>query len=143
MWAASSLGLTGGVGTFVQHLLEMVAAMMVGMMASAAIFLSALGMNVDAALRQHAILFVLVQDVGMTVAMIAWMRYRGHAWRGCTEMATAMVVPAIPLIGLRLAGVISGPICGAYCAITFLAMMLVMVYRRHDYGHSASAAPAP
>ena len=113
MWAERSLGHIGGGGTFVRHLLEMVAAMMVGMMASAAIFLSAVGMTADAALRRHAVLFVVVQAVGMTVAMIAWMRYRGHAWRGCSEMAAAMVVPAIPLIGLRLAGVINGPICGA------------------------------
>ena len=142
LWAASSLGHAGGGGAFVRHLLEMVAAMMVGMMASAAIFLSAVGMTADAALQQHAVLFVVVQAVGMTVAMITWMRYRGHAWRGCTEMAAAMVVPAIPLIGLRLAGVISGPVCGAYCALTFLAMLLVMVYRRHDYGDSATTAPA-
>ena len=57
-------------------------------------------------------------------------------------MAAAMVVPAVPLIGLRLAGVISGPICGAYCALTFLAMVILMLYRRRDYGYTASAVSA-
>ncbi len=116
--------------------------MMVGMMASAALFLSAVGMTADEALRQHAVLFVVVQALGMTAAMVGWMRHRGHAWRGCSEMAAAMVVPAIPLIVLRLLGVISGPICGVYCASTIVAMVLIMLYRRRDYGGMATAAPA-
>jgi hypothetical protein len=62
----------------------MALAMMVGMIASAAVFLSAVGMTVDEALRQHAVLFVVVQAFGMTVAMVAWMRYRGQAWRSCS-----------------------------------------------------------
>jgi hypothetical protein len=127
---------------FARHLLEMVLAMMIGMIASAAVFLSAVGMTAGEALRQHAVLFVVVQASGMTVAMVAWMRYRGHAWRGCSVMAAAMIVPAVALICLRLAGIISGPICGAYCALTFVAMVLVMLYRRSDYGGIATAVPA-
>jgi hypothetical protein len=126
---------------FFRHLMEMALAMMVGMTASAAVFLSAVGMTANEALRQHAVLFVVVQAFGMTAAMIAWMRYRGHAWRGCSEMAAAMVIPAIPLIVLRLLGVISGPICGVYCVSTVVAMVLVMLFRRGDYGGMATAAP--
>jgi hypothetical protein len=70
----------------------------------------------------------------MTVAMVLWMRYRGHGWRGCVEMAVAMVAPALPLIALRATGVIGGAICGAYCALSVLAMLAVMLYRRSDYG---------
>lgn len=120
----------------------MTIAMMVGMFASAAVFLSAVGMTLDDALRRHAVLFVVVQAFGMTVAMLGWMRHRGHAWRSCSEMAAAMVVPAIPLISLRLLGVISGPICGVYCGLTIVAMVLVMLYRRSDYGGYAVVAPA-
>jgi hypothetical protein len=118
---------------FLRHLGEMTLAMMVGMVASAAIFVSALGITVDEALRRYAVFFVLVQAFGMTVAMVAWMRHRGHGWRGCSEMAAAMVVPAIPLICLRLLDVISGPICGVFCASTIVAMVLVMLYRRSEY----------
>ena len=103
---------TRGSGRFVRHFVEMALAMMVGMIASAAVLLSAVGMTVDEALRQHAVLFVVVQAFGMTVAMVAWMRHRGQDWRSCSEMAAAMVVPAIGLICLRLLDVISGPICG-------------------------------
>ena len=130
---------------FLRHLGEMTHAMMVGMVASAAVFLSAVGMTVDEALRQHAVLFVLVQSCGMTVAMVAWMRRRGHPWRSCSEMAAAMVVPAIPLICLRLLDVISGPICGLYCAGTLMTMVVVMLSRRSEYGdaHSRLAPVAP
>jgi hypothetical protein len=142
MSIASSFGRhKSGRASFARHLLEMVLAMMVGMIASAAVFLSAVGMTVDEALRQYAVSFVIVQAFGMTVAMVAWMRYRGHAWRGCAEMAAAMVVPAVALICLRLASVISGPICGTYCALTFVAMVLLMLYRRNEYG-IATVVPA-
>src|SRR5580765_7642036 len=100
---------------FVRHLIEMGAAMMVGMVASAALFLTAIGGTAAEAMRQHAVLFVVTQAVGMTVAMVVWMRYRGHGRRGCGEMAAEMAVPALPLVCLRLLGVISGPICGLYC----------------------------
>jgi len=120
----------------------MTLAMMVGMVASAAVFLAALGMTVDEALRRHAVVFVLVQAFGMTVAMVAWMRHRGHTRRSISEMAAAMVVPAIPLICLRLLDVISGPICSLYCVSTVAAMVLVMLYRRSEYGGgSAFASP--
>ena len=41
----------------------------------------------------------------MTVPMIPWMRWRGHGWRSCLEMAAAMLVPAISVIALLEAGV--------------------------------------
>jgi hypothetical protein len=117
-------------------------AMMVGMIVSAAVFLTAVGMTVDEALRQHAVLFVVVQAFGMTVAMVAWMRHRGQAWRSCSEMAAAMVVPAVALICLRLLDVISGPICSVYCLSTVVAMVLVMLYRRSSYAGDAPVVAA-
>jgi len=123
---------------FVRHLVEMGLAMMVGMMVSAAIFLSAVGMTAADAMREHAVLFVIMQALGMTVAMVAWMRHRRHNWRSSSEMAAAMVAPAVPLVCLRLLGVISGPICGLYCLATLVAMVVLMLYRRDDYGATAT-----
>lgn len=130
---------------FVGHVLEMGAAMMVGMVASAAVFLTAVGMTAAEAMRQHAVLFVVLQAVGMTTAMVAWMRYRAHTWRSSSEMAAAMVVPAVPLICLRLLDVISGPICGGYCMITVVTMVALMLYRRSEYGITGrtTSAAAP
>ena len=51
-----------------------------------------------------------------------------------------MVVPAVPLICLRLLDVISGPICGLYCLATIVAMVAVMLYRRSDYGATTTTA---
>jgi hypothetical protein len=118
---------------FVRHLLEMGLAMMVGMVVSAAIFLTAVGMTAEQGMREHAVLFVVLQALGMTVAMVAWMRHRRHTWRSSSEMATAMVVPAVPLVCLRLLDVISGPICSLYCVATIVAMVALMLYRRSDY----------
>ena len=126
---------------FLRHLVEMVVAMMIGMFVSAAIFVSALGMTVDEALRRHAVLFVLVQAFGMTAPMVAWMRHRGHPWRGCSEMAVAMVIPAVPLICLRVTHVITGSVCGFYCALTIVAMIVVMLYRRSEYTGTATLHP--
>lgn len=125
---------------FLRHLFEMAVAMMVGMMVSAAVFLSAVGLTAAQAMRQHAVLFVVLQALGMTMAMVAWMRHRGHTWRSSSEMSAAMIVPAVPLICLRLLNVISGPICGLYCFATIVAMVALMLYRRSDYGEMATTA---
>jgi hypothetical protein len=125
---------------FLRHLLEMILPMMVGMVVGAAVFLSAVGTPLDEALRRYPVPFTLVMAFSMTVPMVAWMRHRGHAWRSCSEMAAAMVVPAIPLICLRLAHVIGGPICGTYCGLTILAMVLLMLYRRSEYGGMSTVA---
>jgi Na+/melibiose symporter-like transporter len=127
---------------FLWHVAEMTLAMMAGMVASAAVFLSIVNMNVAEALRQHALLFVVVQAFGMTLAMIGWMKMCGHVWRSCFEMGVAMIAPAIPLIALRASGLISGSVCGVYCVFTFAAMLLVMLHRRRDYdGAHALASP--
>jgi|SRR5581483_851275 len=125
---------------FGRHVLEMGLAMMVGMIVSAAIFLTAVGMTAEEGMREHAVLFVVLQALGMTVAMVAWMRHRRHNWRSSSEMAVAMVAPAAPLICLRLLDVISGPICSLYCLASIVAMVALMLYRRSDYGATATAA---
>src|SRR5215213_3590681 len=143
MRAASSAQRTGqphDAHGFGRHLIEMGLAMMVGMIVSAAIFLTAVGMTAEESMREHAVLFVVLQALGMTVAMVAWMRHRRHTWRSSSEMAVAMVVPAVPLVCLRLLDVISGPICGLYCLVTFVAMVALMLYRRSDYGAIAATA---
>ena len=124
---------------FLRHLLEMVLAMMVGMFAGGVVFVSALGITVDQAVQDHSVSFVVTMAFSMTVPMVAWMRYRGHAWDRSLEMGAAMVVPAIPLICLRLADVV-GPICGPYCLFSVLAMVGVMVYRRSDYSGGSAIA---
>lgn len=45
--------------------------MIIGMMVSATIFLSAVGMTAAEPMREHAVLFVVLQAVGMTTTMVA------------------------------------------------------------------------
>ena len=128
---------------FARHLAEMALAMMVGMMASAMVFFGVTGMAAEEALRRHPVFFVVIQAAGMTIAMVGWMRFRRHEWQRCNEMAAAMIAPAVVLICLRLVGAIGGPICGLYCALSFIAMIAVMRYRSRDYGGVAVGAPQP
>ncbi len=65
----------------------------------------------------------------MTVPMVAWMRYRGHGWRPCLEMAAAMFVPTF--VAIALLG-----------AIDFDALMMFehVGMLRRDAGRDARAA---
>lgn len=62
---------------FVRHYLEMVAAMLAGMIALAA----ASGLGLD--LPDRTAVELIEMAVWMTVPMVAWMRIRGHGWRSC------------------------------------------------------------
>jgi hypothetical protein len=76
----------GHLAHFLRHLFEMVLAMMLGMFAGGAIFVAASGITAQDAIKGHAIAWVSVMAFSMTAPMVAWMRYRGHAWGICFEM---------------------------------------------------------
>ena len=119
---------------FWQHFLEMFAAMWVGMIAGTAVFLAITGQPSP---RQAALLYPVAAVVGMalsmTVPMVGWMLFRGHGWRNSAEMAAAMLVPAIPFVILAGLHVTKGTACCAYMALSTLAMLGLMFYRRDVY----------
>jgi uncharacterized membrane protein YhaH (DUF805 family) len=121
------------ISPFWRHFLEMLAVMVVGMIAAVAVFLTIVQATWDEALVQYPVQSLLVVAAGMTVPMVAWMRLRGHGWRGCTEMAAAMVVPVIPFLCLVWFNVTNSAQCGPYCVATIGAMLGLMLYRRSDY----------
>jgi peptidoglycan/LPS O-acetylase OafA/YrhL len=125
----------GHLAHFLHHLFEMLLGMMIGMFAGGAVFVTATGIAVEDAIADHAVAWVSVMAFSMTAPMVVWMRYRGHAWSMSLEMAAAMIAPAIPLCALRMADMISGGICGAYCGLSLVAMVGVMVCRRDYYSH--------
>jgi hypothetical protein len=122
---------------FWRHFLEMNIAMWVGMGLGAVIFgllFAAFGTSRDEIRLHHPAFMVLLMGFEMTAVMVAWMRYRGHGWKGCAEMAAAMVVPAIPLIACLQAHVLAiGPTNGLYMASMPVAMLALMFYRRSEY----------
>lgn len=125
---------------FTRHLLEMIVVMVIGMVAGAAVFLAPQGLTAEEGMSRFPVLFVIVIAIAMTVPMVVWMRVRGHGWRGCYEMAAAMIGPAIPFILLYWLGVIPGPICSLYCPASFAAMIVLMLYRRDEYAAHAAAS---
>jgi hypothetical protein len=121
----------------VQHFIEMVVAMLVGMavlgMAAAGIC-TALGHS--GFLTHHAGLLAFVMALNMSTGMAAWMRFRGHGWAPIAEMVGAMCVPWALLIGPYLGGLISagGLLVGMH-VLMFPAMAAAMFHRRDEYAH--------
>lgn len=122
---------------FVRHLVEMLLAMLAGMMLGAFLFATALGTSVPEARREHAVAWVLVMALDMTVPMVAVMLYRRHSWRSAGEMAAAMILPALPIVALQLHHVVSGSGGGLYMNASMLAMIALITYRRNEYRMAA------
>jgi hypothetical protein len=90
----------GRLSPFWRHFLEMLGAMVVGMIAAGAIFVSVVGVKSwDEVTIQYPTQALLAMAVGMTLPMVLWMRYRGMSWRNSAEMAAAMVLP-VPVSGV-------------------------------------------
>jgi hypothetical protein len=111
---------------FARHYAEMVAAMLLGMLALGKPvdwLLGALGAS--SAGGHHTTRMLATMAVTMTVPMVAWMRYRGHAWRPTVEMAASMLAPTAAVLGLLWTGVTTG--VGALMVIEHGAMLLCML----------------
>jgi hypothetical protein len=125
----------GGRRRFLRHYLEMVAAMLVGMIVVGAAVRGVLALAGLGFPTRHPELAALEMAFDMSVGMVAWMRYRGHGWASTLEMAGAILAPAVGLFPLLWLGVIDG---GALLVLEHLAMFplmfLVMLRRRDEYG---------
>lgn len=136
------------VGHFTLHLLEMLLAMMAGMVVLYILLenLIPASSSYAAAFEYGTNLFDLAMGVFMTVPMMAWMIVRRHGRRHSVEMAVAMFVPVAAIIVLRLLGADTYLpwLADAGHPAMFLAMIVAMLYRRDHYtgkaGHSAHAA---
>jgi hypothetical protein len=120
---------------FLRHYLEMVAAMMVGMVVLGAALRGVLALAGLGVPTRYPELAALEMAFTMSVGMAAWMRHRGHRWASTLEMAGAMFAPAVALVPLLWLGVISGDTLLALEHLAMLPLMyLVMVRRRTEYG---------
>jgi hypothetical protein len=130
---------------FWRHYAEMVVVMFMGMFAlsmPADALFGALGMSTS---DHHPATMLFSMGITMTVPMVAWMRYRGHAWRPNIEMAASMIVPTLGAMALASSGVLTA--IGTLMIIEHVAMlssmMFVMLIRRDEYaceGHALDAA---
>jgi hypothetical protein len=132
-------GRAAGAARFSLHFLEMVLAMMAGMMVFGAVVwgaVAASGLDYAEERTRFPAVFALVMALNMTAGMAVWMRYRGHGWRAIAEMSGAMVVPVLALFPLFWLGAIgSETLVGLEHALMLPAMLAVMLYRRGDYTH--------
>jgi len=145
--ARSRIGVAGlrgtSTGRFVGHYVEMVAVMFIGMFAlsnPADWLFSALGASTSS---QHPAMMLFSMGITMTVPMIAWMRFRGHAWRPTNEMATSMLIPTFAAMALVGAGLMKGgPVMVIEHVAMLAGMLIAMLVRRDEYsgGHAHGAA---
>ena len=113
---------------FVGHYLEMVAAMVVGMMLLAPLWPDAWTARPDVA--------ALVMAADMTIGMALWMAIRRHTGRQITEMSAAMCAPFVVLLVPYWFGLITGEVLMlAGHLLMFVTMLAAMLWRRDEYAH--------
>jgi glucose-6-phosphate-specific signal transduction histidine kinase len=91
----------------------------------------------------HPTLMLVSMAATMTVPMVAWMRYRGHAWRINIEMAASMLIPTLGALTLVWTGAASGnAVMVPEHAAMLAGMLLAMLFRIDEYaahhGHRAA-----
>ena len=125
---------------FCRHYVEMVAVMFLGMfvlMAPSGILLSTFGTSWS---RLSPAMNTFAMALTMTVPMVAWMRYRGHAWRPNVEMAASMLIPTFVVMALLAAGLAkSGTVMVPEHAAMLTCMLVAMLLRRDEYSCAGHA----
>jgi uncharacterized membrane protein YhaH (DUF805 family) len=129
----------GGRRAFARHFGEMVLAMLLGMVllgGLAELLFAAFGSSLS---DQSGGAQVMLMGLNMTVPMVIWMSYRGHAVARNAEMAMSMIVPSVAAAVLAWAGVLeSAAALGVQHAIMIPAMLAVMLWRYEEYSHAHS-----
>jgi hypothetical protein len=127
---------------FIPHYVEMLVAMFLGMVvfalpADAAPL--ALGTSSGEVSEDAPALMLLWMAFAMTVPMVAWMRYRGHAWQPSMDMAASMFIPTFAVLSLLAIGLVedSASLLAIEHAVMLPAMLIAMLLRRDEYsaGH--------
>ncbi|HLG69100.1 MAG TPA: DJ-1/PfpI family protein [Chloroflexota bacterium] len=113
---------------FVLHFVEMLVAMVVGMMAF---------MAVPGVTQLPEALHLAGMAISMSLPMIVWMKVRGHAWRHGLEMSAAMLLPWAAVIVLVAVGVSEAMpwLAHAEGPAMLIGMLGYMLVRREHYAH--------
>ena len=117
---------------FLRHYLEMIMAMVVGMVvlgAAEAMLLERVGWA-ETLTRPET--DVLIMATNMIVAMAAWMRFRGHGWAAIAEMAVGMYLPFVVLFVPLWLGLLSPTGLMVLGHALMLFAMAAVMWRRRD-----------
>jgi hypothetical protein len=120
--------------SFTRHLLEMIVAMMAGMMVLGV----AVGILGEPSGEVNLLVEYGLMGVFMSAPMVAWMRYWGHSWTDGLEMTGAMVAPMFALVIPVEFGVVglTGHSLMMLSHVTMIGgMVLLMLYRLDRYAH--------
>ncbi|WP_116451375.1 hypothetical protein [Blastococcus litoris] len=121
---------------FALHFAEMVAAMAVGMVALHPVWMLVLDAFGAGSVMDNPYSGALIMATNMTVAMSAWMKFRGHRWRPIAEMGAAMYLPFLVLFVPLALGFISDGALVLWGHVLMLpAMAVAMVLRPSEYAH--------
>ena len=119
---------------FLRHFGEMLLAMFLGMVVLgglAQLAFAAMGGSFEDASGASQ---VLLMGFNMTVPMVAWMSYRGHARARNAEMAASMIIPTFLAATLAWTGALgAGAALGVQHAVMIPAMLGVMLWRYEHY----------
>jgi hypothetical protein len=121
---------------FAGHYLEMVAAMVVGMIVLGGALRGVLALaGVEFSATRYPELTCLEMAFDMAAGMTVWMRYRRHGWASTLEMAGVMFFPALALFPPLWLGVIAADSLLTLEHLVMLPLMLAaMLRRRGEYG---------
>ncbi|MGW5466031.1 hypothetical protein [Streptomyces sp. NPDC003996] len=121
---------------FARHFAEMVVAMAVGMAVLHPVWMFVLDALGSARLMPSPYTGALIMATNMTVAMSAWMKFRGHRWRPIAEMGVAMYPPLLALfVPLALKLIDTGALMLWGHLLMLPAMAVAMLLRPHEYAH--------
>jgi len=119
---------------FLRHYLEMLAAMLAGMLVLEPVRMLAVSALGGSAVFERTEASALAMATEMSLGMAAWMRFRGHAWAPIVEMCLAMFAPFVILFVPMWSGMIGGDaVMMAGHLLMLPAMLLVMWRRREEY----------
>jgi flagellar biosynthetic protein FliP len=125
---------------FWRHFAEMIVAMLLGMIVLGVPFraiLGGLGYTWDEAVERFPAVICVVMTFDMAVGMVAWMRFRGHAWRACAEMTVAMYVATAITLGMFWLHIIPADMLIGWLHILMVpAMLFAMLYRHDGYAYA-------
>lgn len=121
---------TGSWRPLLRHYVEMVVAMFAGMLVLGGLR-TALGWDVSFTDRPGTAYLLMAVD--MSVAMAAWMRFRGHDWAPTLEMCAAMFVPFALLPAVRAGAIGAMTFMTLAHVVMLVAMLAVLLRRRDDY----------
>ncbi len=134
---------TGGWRRFIRHYLEMIVAMLVGMMTLYPLWELAAGRLVTAGWVHRTDVDLTAMAFAMTIPMVGWMLWRGHRGLPVLEMSLAMCAgfwvffpflwaDALDAMTVMVAGHVAMPVF----------MLLAMLARRAEYTHPCHAGRA-